>query len=176
MDLDEHARRLVARIDVLRDPCDLDLLIFFARHPRTLMASEHLGAFLGYGVKEIAASLDLLMAAGLLTRTPNPRHAARMYVFAVDGSGGGWLPALLKLAATRQGRLELIWALRRRRSERPGDPVPRVEPKGTLGYPRPFLVARVRTEPHEVERTSDDAPGSESRQPRKGGGHSGRKA
>ena len=114
MDIEHDARRLVAEIDVLHHPCDLDLLLFFARHPRTLLASEQLAAFLGYGVKEITASLNLLLEAGLLTRTPNPKHAARMYIFAVDGPGAGWLSALVKLASTREGRLELIWALRRR--------------------------------------------------------------
>jgi hypothetical protein len=29
-------------------PCDLDLLIFFARHPRILLASEQLAVLLGY--------------------------------------------------------------------------------------------------------------------------------
>jgi hypothetical protein len=121
MDQNHDARRLLDHIDVLRHPSDLDLLIFFARHPRSLLASEHLAAFLGYGVKEIAASLDLLLGAGLIARTPNPSHAARLYVFSVDGPSGEWLPALLKLASTRQGRLAMIWELRRRASQATGD-------------------------------------------------------
>jgi hypothetical protein len=141
MDQDHDARRLLDRIDVLRHPSDLDLLIFFARHPRSLLASEQLAAFLGYGVKEIAASLDLLLAAALITRTPNPSHAARLYVFSPDGPSGGWLPALLQFASTRQGRLAIIWELRRRAARAIGDPDARVEPDPAAERgARPFLV------------------------------------
>ena len=141
MDLTGNAARLIDRIGVLRQPCDLDLLLFFARHPRSLLASEQVAAFLGYGAKEIAASLDLLLEAGLLTRTPNPRHAARMYVLAVGGSGGGWLPALLQLASTRQGRLELIQALKRRPAE--GGDAPRGA-SHAIPRPAPPLLFRRR--------------------------------
>ncbi|MGH9330461.1 MAG: hypothetical protein ACRD09_08465 [Vicinamibacterales bacterium] len=60
-------------------------MLFFARHPRTLLISEQLAVWLGYELKQIAGSLDVLMAAGLLTRTQNPTHAARLYVFAIKG-------------------------------------------------------------------------------------------
>jgi hypothetical protein len=57
----DRARRLLAQIDeVMRHPCDLDLLIFFARHQRTLMGSEQLAILLGYEFKQIAVSLDIL--------------------------------------------------------------------------------------------------------------------
>lgn len=46
MKIEEHARRLLDRIGVLGHPSDLDLLIFFARHPRSLLASEHLATLL----------------------------------------------------------------------------------------------------------------------------------
>jgi len=115
-DLDEDARRLVERVDVVRRPSDLDLLIFFARHPRTLLASEQLAAFLGYGANEIDASLDTLVGARLITRTATPLLAARLYELPVDHpTRGGWLPALLQLASTREGRLALLRALRRAR-------------------------------------------------------------
>lgn len=117
MDLDDDARRLIDRTDVLRHPSDLDLLLFFARHPHSFLASEQLAAFLGYGVKQIAASLDLLRAASLITRTPNPAHAAELYVFSPEGRSDGWLPTLLRLASTREGRLAMIWALKRRSSD-----------------------------------------------------------
>lgn len=78
MDPEGDARRLRSRLGVLRQPCDLDLLIFFAKHPRTLLDDEKLAAFLGYGAKEMVASLDLLLEAGFLMRTSNPKHAARM--------------------------------------------------------------------------------------------------
>jgi hypothetical protein len=116
LDLEHDARRLLDRIDVLRHPCDLDLLVFFAKHPHTFLPSEQFAAFLGYGLKEIAASLDLLLKAGFVTRTPNPTSAAPLYVFSMAGPSEGWLPALLQLASTREGRLAMIWELRRRPS------------------------------------------------------------
>jgi hypothetical protein len=110
----EEVRRLLDRVRILRHRCDLDLLLFFARHPRALITSEQLSAWLGYELKQIANSLDVLLDAGVLTRTQNPTHAARMYVFAIGGTSGGWLPSLLAIAATREGRLALIEALSRR--------------------------------------------------------------
>jgi hypothetical protein len=127
MDLETDAGRLLDQLDVLRHASDLDLLMFFARHPRTLLASEHIAAFLGYGVNEIAASLELLVDAGFLTRTPDPRHVARMYVLADAPPGNGWLPALKRLASTRDGRLALIWEIRRRYPPAPGGSTPRTE-------------------------------------------------
>lgn len=119
MDQDE-ARRLLDRIGVLRQPCDLDLLIFFARHPRSLLTSESLARFLGYGLKQIADSLEVLLAAGLITRVQVPTHAARLYVFAIDDKDGGdgngtWVHRLLEVASTRGGRLALRGALIRQR-------------------------------------------------------------
>lgn len=171
MDLEQDARRLLDQLDVLRHPSDLDLLIFFARHPRALLASEHIAAFLGYGVKDIAASLDLLLDAGFLTRTPNRRHAARMYVFAVNPPGGGWLPALRRLGSTRQGRLALIWEIRRRSSGGTGGhaaPVDRDESPapGPLRFPQSGAMREVASSKPSTERT----PPTESR---KGGGHGG---
>ena len=109
------ARLLLERIGVIRRPCDLDLLVFFIRHPRSLLASESLASFLGYDLKEIAESLDVLLDARLITRTQTPAHAARLYVLAVGDPDGdthpSWLPSLLALASTREGRLALRDAL-----------------------------------------------------------------
>ena len=54
----ELARRLVAATPVIRDACDLDLMVFLHRHPRTLLTSEQLAAFVGYSLREIAEALD----------------------------------------------------------------------------------------------------------------------
>lgn len=139
----EYARRLLDRIHILRRPCDLDLLIFFVRHSRTLMASEQLAAFLGYDLKQIADSLDVLLGAQLLTRTQNPTRAARMYVFAAGGSGSGWLPALLDLASTREGRLALRLALTPESTGGADVPAARVGLEAPLpASRRPYLVRR----------------------------------
>ena len=45
---DEQARCLLDRIGILRDRCDLDLLLFFVRHPRVLLSSEQIAALRGY--------------------------------------------------------------------------------------------------------------------------------
>jgi hypothetical protein len=115
----EDARGVLHRLGV-RHACDLDLLIFFARHPRTLLTSESLAGFLGYDLKDIAESLDVLMTARLLTRAQTPAHAARMYVFAVDDTSGDWLPSLLAVVSTRAGRLAVREGLARGQRE-PGN-------------------------------------------------------
>ena len=146
MTVDEHANRLIERIGVLRHPCDLDLLIFFARHPRSLLPSEHLAIAVGYGLKEVAASLDLLVDAQLVTRTQTQRHAARMYVFAADAPDRGWFPDLMKMASTRDGRLAMVFALRRRSSEGTGGPKEHSESDRPAAPARhPFLVKGGRT-------------------------------
>ena len=107
----EQARRLLDRISVLRNPCDLDLLLFFVRHPRALLTSDQIAAYIGYDVKRIGDSLDRLLDAKLLTCSQNPAHAARMYVFSVPGPNGGWLPSLVEFLSTREGRLAMHEAL-----------------------------------------------------------------
>ena len=124
----DSARRLLDQIDdLLRHPCDLDLLIFFARHPRTLMANEQLAVLLGYEFTQIAGSLDRLQGAGLLTLLENPTYTARMYVFTVRDPSAEWLPDLLQLGSTREGRLALIGALRHRLAGTTGGPAAGVE-------------------------------------------------
>jgi hypothetical protein len=109
----DHARTLLNRIPALQRPCDLDLLVFFAKHSRALLASEQLAQLLGYQLNEIARSLDVLLAAGFLTWTQNPARLARMYVFATNGTTGESLSAVVELASTRDGRLALRRALTR---------------------------------------------------------------
>ena len=117
----ELARRLVDRPGVLHHLCDLDLLVFFVRHPRTLMSSEQLAGFLGYGLQQMSDSLDNLLGARLLTRTPEPAHAARMYVFSPPGTDAGWLTDLIRLAATQDGRMVLRGEMKRRTARRTGE-------------------------------------------------------
>ncbi|MEO7192667.1 MAG: hypothetical protein ABI051_16570 [Vicinamibacterales bacterium] len=124
---DDQSRRLLNQIGVLRDPCDLDLLVFFVRHPRVLLTSDQIAAFLGYEVKRLGDSLDVLVRAQLLTCMQTPTSSARMHVFAVDGPHDGWLPSLVEMASTREGRLALRAALIRRAHGRAPGPVARRE-------------------------------------------------
>lgn len=104
----------------LRDACDLDLLLFFSRHPRVVLSSEQLAAYVGYELQQVARALDLLLGAGLLKRTLNQGATGRMYVLEVDHAEE-WLEPLRQVCATPDGRNALKALLKQRRSP-DGDP------------------------------------------------------
>ncbi len=104
----KNLQELLASVSLIANPCELDLLTFLHRHPQTLLTNEQLAAFVGYDMKQIAKSIDSFINAGLLARTQNPMHAARMYLLVLEGTQGGNLKRLLELASTRQGRHEII--------------------------------------------------------------------
>lgn len=62
-------------------------------------------------MKQVAESLDALIAAGFVERLHNPTHAARLYLLAVHGPEDKGLKRLLELAITRQGRHEILAVL-----------------------------------------------------------------
>jgi hypothetical protein len=101
---------LLTSIGVLRHPCDLDLLLFFHRHPHALLTSDRLAAYVGYDLNQTARSLDLLTEAGFLKRSQNPTHAARMYV--LQTLGAGWVASLIDIASTPDGRRSLLDAMK----------------------------------------------------------------
>lgn len=107
----EVIKRLLAGAPAVRGACELDLLTFLHRHPRTLLTNEQLAAFVGYDMKQVAQSIDAFIEAGLLERTQNPLHAARLYLLVLNGPQGGGLRALLELASTRQGRRSVLQLL-----------------------------------------------------------------
>ena len=102
---------LLDRIGCLRYPCDLDLLLFFYRHPQAFLKSERLAEYVGYDLPQVERSLETLMTAGLLRKSPDSTRPARLYVLA-RSTLGGWLSSLLRVAATRDGRLAVIHALK----------------------------------------------------------------
>ena len=105
-------RRLLAQVAVIQSACDLDLLVFMHRHPRTLLTSEQLAGLVGYSLKDMAKALDTFIEAGLLARTAQQSaHAARMLLLLLDGPQGGGVKRLLELASTRQGRQKILEAL-----------------------------------------------------------------
>lgn len=104
----EDIKQLLARASVIRSACELDLLVFFYRHPRALLTSEQVAAFLGYDMKKIAKAIEAFVEEGLLERTQNPAHAARLYVLMLNGPQRGGLISLLNLASTRQGRQDIL--------------------------------------------------------------------
>jgi hypothetical protein len=111
---------MLDRIGGVRHPCDLDLLLFFYRHPCALLSAEQLVACLGYDRERVAKSLDGLIEAGLVMRSQKPSHAARLYVLALDALPGGLLLSFLKIAATREGRVEAMRLLGSRPGAGPG--------------------------------------------------------
>jgi hypothetical protein len=100
----------------LRDPCDLDLLLFFSRHPRVVLSSEQLAAYVGYELAQVARALDRLLEVGLLRRTLNQGAPGRMYVLEV-GDAEGWLETLQRVCATPDGRNALKGLLKQRQSQ-----------------------------------------------------------
>lgn len=111
----DQIQRILDSIGVLRQPRDLDLLLFFVRHPRVLLTSDQIAALLGYDVTPLGQSLEVLLAAGLVMRTQLPTRAARLYVLAGSVPHGGGLPSLVELASTREGRLAMRDALKNRK-------------------------------------------------------------
>ena len=155
----DDTARLLERVGVLRSRCDLDLLIFFARHPTALLTSEQLASWLGHELRAIAASLDVLLDAGIISREQNPSHAARMYVFSAPSPAGGWLPSLLRLAKTREGRLALIEALRSRAA---GD-APGNASRNAIAAMEAPVLSLVRTSNGDDTPTGSNPPERESR-------------
>ena len=113
----DEANSLIERARIFRHVCDVDLFLFFVGHPRTLLASETLASYLGCELKQIADSLEILLAAGLIQRTQSAAHPARLYVLMTDGSSPEWLRPLLEMGSTRQGRAMLKKALKQRPHE-----------------------------------------------------------
>jgi DNA-binding MarR family transcriptional regulator len=103
----QELRSTLDRVRAIRHVCDLDLLMFFWRHPCALLGGEQLAAHLGYDPGQIEKSLDGLVGQGLLRRSQNPSHAARLHVLELHGVPGELLPPLLNTAATRDGRLHM---------------------------------------------------------------------
>jgi hypothetical protein len=105
--LDQRASRLLKLVGALEHPCDLDLLVFFARHAPMLLTDEQLSRFVGYQIDWVAESLARLTGAGLVSITSAPGLTARMFVFEHEGRDPEALKALLALGSTREGRVAL---------------------------------------------------------------------
>jgi hypothetical protein len=101
----------------LRDACDLDLLLFFSRHPRVVLTREQLAAYVGYELQQVVCALDLLLGARLLKHTLKPGVPGRMYVLEVR-CAEEWLEPLRRVCATPDGRnaLKVLLKQRRRRT------------------------------------------------------------
>lgn len=127
---------LLDRLGCVTHSCDLDLLLFFHRHPRAFLLGERLAEYVGYDLPRVTRSLETLIAAGLLQRSPDAAQPARLYVLAPSSRRGGWLSSLLRSAATREGRLAVLYILKQRPSSRPvgsDEPNPVTYPRAVAG-------------------------------------------
>ena len=142
MNPDQHAQELLDAL-AIRRLCDLNLLVFFARHPRTLLASEQLAGFIGFDLPQIAESLETLLRAGFLKRTAHSSYSARMYIFALDGPGAAPLTSLVQFVSTRDGRLATMRALGRRLADG--------RARGAEARPRPTLMRSTAEPANDAE-------------------------
>ena len=117
--MSEGAEDVLARLPYLRHRCDLDLLVFFHRHRRVLLTIERLVALRGYDREQIAASLETLIAANVVTRTQHQTTGARMYAFEALDNDNDSLAPLLRTASARAGWLAINRALEGRRVKEP---------------------------------------------------------
>ena len=100
----------------LTHPCDLDLLLFLARHADALISSERLAALVGYEPAQVLRSLDRLIARQLLLRLPLPQRHACWYRFRAE-HGTPWAQEILEVTSTIEGRRHLRRLLMRHRSQ-----------------------------------------------------------
>ena len=107
----------------LKHPGDLDLLLFFARHPAALISSERLAALVGHEPVQVLRSLDRLIARQLLLRLPLPERNACWYRFRAE-HGTPWAREILEVASTIEGRRHLRRLLMRHHSQPDGPPSP----------------------------------------------------
>jgi hypothetical protein len=110
-----------AIIGPLQHSSDLDVLLFFRRFPRVLLTNERLAQYVGYDVRQVAKSVEVLIDAEILSRSQNPNHEARFYVL-TSGQSDEWVRQVVSTASTREGRTRLIRILKdlqlRRKAER----------------------------------------------------------
>jgi hypothetical protein len=90
------------------NPPRLRLLLFFYRRPRALLTGEQIVTYVGHEPEQVPKWLEGLIEVGLLIRSQNRSHAARLYALELQALPGGLLSSFLKIAATREGRLEVM--------------------------------------------------------------------
>lgn len=104
----QDIRSLLDRVGGIRHACDLDLMLFFYRHPRALLTSDRLAVCVGYDREPVAKALDGLIAGGVLQQTRSRSNAVHLYVLERGGPAYEALASLLEFAVTRDGRLGVM--------------------------------------------------------------------
>lgn len=103
---------MLDEVRCIRRACDLDLLLFFVRHPCALLAAEQIFAHLGYDFQQAAVSLEELVDAGVLKRSRGRTGAVCLYALEAGGLEGAALRSLLRIAATPSGRQTMMRQLK----------------------------------------------------------------
>lgn len=79
-------------------------MLFFHRHPRTLLTNDCLSVFVGYDREQIAHSLDGLIAGGLLKQIRGQSNTVNLYVLEREDPSDETVKRLLEFALKRDGR------------------------------------------------------------------------
>lgn len=128
-------QELLSSAGSVRSACDLDLLIFLWRHPRSILTTDRLARLTGTTAAQIGSALDLFLERGLLERALHPSHSARLFVLQLQGPSGEATRRLLRLASDADGRREVLRAL----DTEAGRPE-----EGTQRVPQTLRVLRAR--------------------------------
>ena len=104
----QDIRSLLDRVGGIRHACDLDLMLFFYRHPRALLTSDRLAICVGYDREPVARALDGLIAGGLLAQIRSRSNTVNLYVLELGGLASEALASLLEFAVSRDGRLGVM--------------------------------------------------------------------
>ena len=107
-------------IGPLKHPCDLFVLIFFSRFPYVFLTNERLAQYVGYDEQQVARSVEILIGARVLSRSQNPNHEARLYLFTRHPLQE-WVRQVLSVASTQEGRNRLLRTLKERALPRKTD-------------------------------------------------------
>lgn len=113
----DRVHELLERINPIQDQTDLDLLLFFFRHPNAILAIEVLAAAVGHDLGRVEESLEGLIEAGLIERLKHRTLPVDSFVFRPTEQDS--LVALLQIASSRTGRLALLEALQKRATPTP---------------------------------------------------------
>lgn len=108
----QRLHELLERINSVQDQTDVDLLLFFFRHPNALLTVEFLAAAVGHHRAQVEESLEGLIDAGLIQRVKGRTVAAHSFLFRPAAQES--VVALLQIASSRPGRLALLEALQQR--------------------------------------------------------------
>ena len=110
----DSVHELLDRINALRDPTDLDLLLFFFRHPHVLLTVERVAALVGRDGQRVTVALNGLIDAGLIERITERGLASHIYALRRPVKDA--LLSLLTIASSRAGRLAVLQALSNRKA------------------------------------------------------------